>query len=157
MTAATAAPDPELITGSGPGADADDGTETISWADFRAWERQLASTGACTHPIRLRGRIDAIDRATGELAPVYNTTAEHGGVLHIACGNRRESVCPACSQVYKHDARQLVRAGLAGGKGIPDTITGHPCVFATLTAPSFGPVHARRDARQDRVALPSPP
>ena len=58
--------------------------------------------------------------------------------------NRREAVCPSCSAVYKRDARQLVRAGLAGGKGIPDTITAHPCVFATLTAPSFGPVHARR-------------
>jgi len=32
-------------------------------------------------------------------------------VLHAACGNRREAVCPACSQVYKRDARQLVRAG----------------------------------------------
>ena len=48
---------------------------------------------------RFRGRIDAIDRATGELAAVYSTTAEHGGVLHVACGNRRETVCPACSQV----------------------------------------------------------
>ncbi len=141
--AATAAPSPEPITGSGPGADADD-SEVISWADFRAWERQLASSGHCTHPIRLRGRIDAIDLATGETAPVYDTAAEHGGVLHVACGNRRETVCPACSAVYKRDARQLVRAGLAGGKGIPETITAHPCVFATLTAPSFGPVHSRR-------------
>jgi hypothetical protein len=154
MTAATAALDPEPITGPGPGADADD-TETISWADFRAWERQLASTGACTHPIRLRGRIDAIDRATGELAHVYDTASEHGGVLHVACGNRRESVCPACSQVYKRDARQLVRAGLAGGKGIPDTITAHPCVFATLTAPSFGPVHSRR--MRGKTVLPCRP
>ncbi len=143
MTAATAALDPEPLTGSGPGATADD-TETISWADFKAWERQLASSGACSHPIRLRGHIDATDLTTGETAPVYDTASEHGGVLHVACGNRREAVCPACSAVYKRDARQLVRAGLAGGKGIPDTITAHPCVFATLTAPSFGPVHSRR-------------
>ena len=91
-----------------------------------------------------------IDLATGELAPLYGTAS-------IACGNRREAVCPSCSAVYKRDARQLVRAGLAGGKGIPETITAHPCVFATLTAPSFGPVHARRPARQDRAAVPSPP
>ena len=152
MTAATAALDPEpLITGSGPGADADD-TVTISWADFKAWERQLTT---CTHPVRLRGRIDAIDLATGELAPVYDTDTEHGGVLHVACGNRRETVCPACSAVYKRDARQLVRAGLAGGKGIPETITAHPCVFATLTAPSFGPVHARR--MRGKTVLPCRP
>src|SRR6185437_4221219 len=68
-TAATAALGPEPITGSGPGATADD-TMTVSWADFRTWERQLTT---CTHPIRLRGRIDAIDLATGELASVYNT------------------------------------------------------------------------------------
>jgi hypothetical protein len=140
--------------GSGPGATADD-TQTISWADFRAWERQLAATGHCSHPIRLRGRIQAIDLATGELAPVYDTATEPDGVLHVACGNRRESVCPACSQVYKRDARQLVRAGLAGGKGIPDSITTHPCVFATLTAPSFGPVHSRR--MRGQTVLPCRP
>jgi len=116
----------------------------MTWADFQTWERQLATTGTCAHPVRLRGSIRAIDLATGEVAPVYDTASEPGGVLHVACGNRREAVCPACSKVYKRDARQLVRAGLAGGKGIPDTIAAHPCVFATLTAPSFGPVHARR-------------
>ena len=139
------------MPGSGPGADADD-TVTASWADFRAWERQLTT---CAHPIRLRGRIDAIDVATGELAPVYNTAAEHEGVLHVACGNRRETVCSACSAVYKRDARQLVRAGLTGGKGIPETVTAHPCVFATLTAPSFGPVHARR--MRGKTVLPCRP
>jgi hypothetical protein len=135
------------------GESADD--TTITWADFRDWERQLASSGTCSHPIRLHGRIEAIDMTTGELAPVYDTAAEPGGVLHIACGNRRESVCPACSAVYKRDARQLVRAGLAGGKGIPETIAEHPCVFATLTAPSFGPVHARR--MRGKTVLPCRP
>ncbi len=148
MTAATAALSPEPIPGSGPGATADD-------TDFYTWEHQLSTAGDCHHPIRLHGRIDAINLTTGELAPVYDTTAEHGGVLHVACGNRRETVCPACSAVYKRDARQLVRAGLAGGKGIPDTITAHPCVFATLTAPSFGPVHSRR--LRGRTVLPCRP
>jgi hypothetical protein len=130
--------------GPGAGASADDAPASIRWADFLAAEHQLTATGCCQHPIRLRGRIDAIDLATGELAPVYDTAAEPGGVLLTACGNRRETVCPACSAVYKRDARQLVRAGLTGGKGIPESIAEHPCVFATFTAPSFGPVHARR-------------
>ena len=148
MTAATAAPDSEpFITGSGPGATADD-TGTTGH-DFRAWEHQLAAEATCAHPIRLRSRTDMIDLATGELAPLYDQAS-------VSCGNRREVVCPACSQVYKRDARQLVRAGLAGGKGIPDTITAHPCVFATLTAPSFGPVHSRR-LRGRPPALPSAP
>src|ERR671916_1240407 len=41
---------------------------------------------------------------------------------------------------------QLVYAGLAGGrKGVPESVGEHPMVFASLTAPSFGPVHTRRD------------
>jgi hypothetical protein len=126
----------------------------VTWADFRAWERQLATTGTCSHPIRLTGRIEAIDQATGEIAPVYDTASEPGGVLHVACGNRRESICPACSQVYKRDARQLVRAGLAGVKDLPETITGHPCVFATLTAPSFA--HTVEAAKPVRSRRPGP-
>src|SRR5438046_6988468 len=69
-TAATAALGPDPVTGSGPGATAAD--MTISWTDFRTWEDQLTT---CSHPIQLRGHIDAIDLATGELAPVYDTAA----------------------------------------------------------------------------------
>jgi hypothetical protein len=144
-SAATAALGPEPIPGSGPGATADD--TPADRAHFRAWEDQLAED-TCSHPVQLRSRTDMIDTATGELAPLY-------GQASVACGNRREVVCPACSQVYKRDARQLVKAGLAGGKGIPQTITGHPCVFATLTAPSFGPVHSRR--MRGKTILPCRP
>ena len=117
---------------------------TLTWHELDREIRQAERTGLCTRPVRLTGRIDAIDLATGELRTMYDTTTEPGGVLLTACGNRRETICPPCSAVYKRDARQLVRAGLAGGKGIPDTIAAHPCVFATFTAPSFGPVHSRR-------------
>ena len=144
------APEPEH--GSGPVATADD---VITLADLKDRERQLASTGACAHPVKLHGRVTAIDLATGEAAPVYDTASEPGGVLHVACGNRRESRCPACSAVYKRDARQLVRAGLTGGKGVPETVAAHPCVFATFTAPSFGPVHARR--MRGKTVLPCRP
>jgi hypothetical protein len=131
-------------------------TDRVPWGESAAGVRQLERTGRCHHPIRLRGRIDALDLATGELRPIYDTTtAEPGGALHVACGNRRESVCPPCSTVYKRDARQLVKAGLAGGKGVPETITGHPCVFATFTAPSFGPVHSRR--HRGKTVLPCRP
>jgi hypothetical protein len=127
-TAATVPLAPGPHAGPGAWESADD----IPWSD------------TCHHPIPLRGRIDAIDLATGELATMYDTATEPGGVLLTPCGNRRETICPPCSQVYKRDARHLVRAGLTGGKGIPETIAAHPCVFATFTAPSFGPVHARR-------------
>src|ERR1700735_5252587 len=124
-------------------------------ADFTDWERQLATANACSHHIRLRSSITAIDLTTGETATTYTTDTEPGRVLHVACGNRRESACPACSATYKRDARQLVRSGLAGGKGIPETIAEHPCVFATFTAPSFGPVHSRRT--RGKTVLPCRP
>jgi len=118
--------------------------------DFTRWEQQLTATGNCVNPVRLHGRIDAIDRATGTRASLYNTATEPGGVLRLACGSRREDVCPPCSQVYKGDARQIIRSGLTGGKGIPDSVGTHPLVFATLTAPGFGPVHTTRTGRRGR-------
>ena len=140
------------LTGDGPQSRASAGEllNFASGADFARWERQLATTGNCANPVRLRGRIDAIDRATGEKATIYDTASEPGGVLRIPCGNRREDICPPCSDVYKGDARQIIRSGLTGGKGIPETVATHPCVFATLTAPGFGPVHTIRTGRGGR-------
>ncbi|HET6952571.1 MAG TPA: replication initiator [Acidimicrobiales bacterium] len=67
--------------------------------------------------------------------------------------------CDSCSREYKGDAWHLLSAGLTGGKGAPDTVTENPTVFATLTLPSFGPVHGRRQgapcrARRDRPVCP---
>ena len=90
----------------------------LSWAELAEYARDAARSGGCTRPVRIKGRLDAIDLATGERRLMYDTATEPGGVLLMPCGNRRESVCPPCSQVYKQDARQLVRAGLTGGKGI---------------------------------------
>ena len=101
--------------------------------------------GGCLQPVLLRGRVDHIDGATGELLHRYTTVHEPGGVLPIACKTRRASRCPPCAEVYQADTYQLIRAGLSGGKGVPDTVDTHPCVFATLTAPSFGPVHVHRE------------
>ena len=125
--------------------------------DFEQWEHEHNSApgGGCLHPVKLTGRTVAIDLSTGELRPVFDTNDLPGGVIRTACGNRRESVCPSCSQTFKRDARQLVLAGLSGGKGVPESVSGHPCVFATLTAPSFGPVHSRR--MRGRTVLPCRP
>ena len=115
-------------------------------SDADVWERfdvSSAPAGYCRRPIRLRGQVDAIDTATGEVRSVYSTAGEPDETLLKCCGNRREAVCPTCAQTYRGDAFQLVAAGLRGGKGVPDTVGEHPVVFATFTAPSFGPVHSR--------------
>jgi hypothetical protein len=101
--------------------------------------------GGCIQPVLVRGRVDHIDGATGELLHRYTSVHEPGGVLPIACKTRRASRCPPCAEVYRADTYQLIKAGLTGGKGLPDTVAAHPYVFVTLTAPSFGPVHARRE------------
>jgi Replication initiator protein, pSAM2 len=100
--------------------------------------------GGCVQPVLLRGRVDQIDGATGELLHRYSTVHEPGGVLPVACKTRRASRCPPCAEVYSADTYQLIRAGLTGGKGVPTSVAAHPCVFTTLTAPSFGPVHLSR-------------
>jgi hypothetical protein len=104
------------------------------------WLDQVRRTGACRHPVRLRGVVRRGDRL------VYSTAGEPDGALMVRCGNRREACCPSCAHEYRGDMWQLVYAGLAGGrKGVPESVAEHPQVFATLTAPSFGPVHTRRD------------
>jgi hypothetical protein len=142
--------------GPGTSESADDATPA---RDLGPWEEELPGADVCSHPIRLTGKITTVDRATGQSADVFKTWTEFEvpsapgftetvrveDPLYVDCGNRREEICPHCSQVYKRDARQLVLAGLVGGKGVPGSVAEHPCVFATFTAPSFGPVHARRE------------
>lgn len=105
---------------------------------FDAWWQRAQSVGYCAHPIQLIG------------------TDQYGRerVVWARCNNRRAHVCPSCSDLYARDTWHLVHAGCAGGHhDIPATISTHPQVFVTLTAPSFGPVHgiagsACRDPRQ---------
>ncbi|MEU6282428.1 replication initiator protein RepSA [Streptomyces sp. NPDC047028] len=115
--------------------------------DYARWEDQIRRTGGCADPIHLTGWVLHKDKTTGETLHHYSTEDEPGGRLRIACGNRRASRCPSCAWTYAGDTYHLIRAGLAGDdrRDIPATVRDHPRVFATLTAPSFGPVHNRPD------------
>ncbi|AVH96257.1 replication initiation protein [Streptomyces sp. WAC00288] len=115
--------------------------------DFDRWRDQVHRTGGCSDPVHLTGWSLAKDRTSGEILRRYSTEAEPGGRLRVACGNRRASRCPSCAHTYAGDTYHLIRAGLAGdeSKDVPATVRDHPRVFATLTAPSFGPVHNRPD------------
>jgi hypothetical protein len=97
--------------------------------------RELHGSSNCSHPIRLRGEV--VNTATGELSE---------RALRVACKDRREVVCPACSYLYRADTWILVSTGLVGGKGTPVVVGTHPRLFVTLTAPSFGAVHTIRDS-----------
>jgi hypothetical protein len=111
---------------------------------YERWAEQVAQTGYCAHPVRLRGRVDHADASTGEVRTVYSTDREPDATLLKGCGNRRGSVCPSCSATYQADSFQLLAAGLRGGKGVPETVAHHPRLFVTFTAPSFGHVHTRK-------------
>src|SRR5207244_7246645 len=84
---------------------------------FRRWSEQVEHAGYCCRPIRIRGKVDQVDRATGEVRGVYSTEGEPDDVLLVACGSRRAARCRSCASWYRRDAFHLVAAGLRGGKG----------------------------------------
>jgi Replication initiator protein, pSAM2 len=113
----------------------------------------------CSRPVRLVGSTTRINAATGAVVERYSSAQELDGITWVRCGDRRAARCESCSREYKGDAWHLLSAGLAGGKGAPETVTAHPVTFVTLTAPSFGPVHGRRQgapcrARRDKPVCP---
>jgi hypothetical protein len=115
--------------------------------------------GGCACPVRLRGSSALVDTRTGEVTKRYSSDDELDGQTYVRCGNRRARECPVCSQEYKGDAWHLLVCGLTGGKGVPAVVANRPCTFATLTAPSFGQVHGRRQkgpcrARRDKPVCP---
>ncbi|MCA4727159.1 replication initiator [Mycolicibacterium fortuitum] len=94
---------------------------------YESWWRRAESVGFCAHPIQLVGADEY-----GRQRAVWTR-----------CNNRRAHICPSCSDLYARDTWQLVHAGAAGGHhGMPTAVADHPQVFVTLTAPSFGAVHA---------------
>ncbi|WP_200961352.1 MULTISPECIES: replication initiator [unclassified Phycicoccus] len=112
--------------------------------DFDAWSVAASRVGFCAKPIRLVGQSRTFDKTTGELVRCYASADEPTGVTFVRCGNRRASECESCSRLYAADTFHLIRSGVTGGKGVPATVGENPLVFATLTAPSFGPVHGVR-------------
>ncbi|MEV6782198.1 replication initiator protein RepSA [Streptomyces sp. NPDC051098] len=126
--------------------------------DFDAWREQIRRTGGCANPIHLTGWSVTKDKTTGQVLHQTDTGALPGGRLRIACGNRRASRCQPCAYLYAGDAYRLVRAGLSGddAMNIPTAVGERPRVFATLTAPSFGPVHNRPDTGRCRCGTRHP-
>ena len=136
-----------------PGTDA--GThaqvlERLRSADLGDWASTAARVGFCSSPVRLVGNSVTVHRTSGEVLRTYVSAEEPNGVTFVRCGNRRADRCPSCSRLYAADTFHMIRAGVAGGKGVPGAIADNPLVFATLTAPSFGAVHGRRTHRRCR-------
>lgn len=99
----------------------------------------------CINPIRLRGFYQRIAADTGEVLALLGSQEGGAAILLVCCKDRRASCCPYCSRLYERDAYHLLAAGLRGAMSVPETVTRHPAVMLTLTAPSFGAVHGNRD------------
>ena len=143
---------PALIDGTGAKIVNGELLERVVRDDYHEWLSGAKAAGGCVRPIRLRGTIRNVDAGTGEVLTALDTEDTPDKAIYLPCGDRRASVCPPCAATYRSDTYQLIRAGLAGGKGMPASIATHPCVFATFTAPSFGPVHSRVVTSRRKVA-----
>ncbi|UCM91819.1 replication initiator [Streptomyces marincola] len=127
-------------------------TKLAATGTLPALARQLSTLGGCTRPIRLTGHRTEhhLDITTGEIGTALrrlDSDAMPAGNLLTRCNNRRATQCAACAETYRRDTYHLITAGLKGGKGVPEHVGTHPRVFATFTAPGFGPVHNRPNAR----------
>ncbi len=160
VSAVTLAPGP--VTGPGTGAFAEIANPTLreladraSRPDYDRWLASTAAAGGCRRPVRLRGEVHDVDVRTGEILTSFHTTAEPDGVIYKACGDRRASVCPACAEIYRRDAYQLVRAGMAGGKGeVPESVRAPVRVrhlHRAVVRPGAYPAEPPRQADQGRV------
>ena len=126
-------------------------------AGYERWMELVAQAGYCHHPIRLHGRVEQADRQTGEVRQMYDSEWEPDGVLLKACGTRRASRCPSCAATYRADAYQLLAAGLNGGKGMPETVAGHPRLFVHLHRLQLRPGPLAQGARPGSAALSALP
>ena len=140
-TAATAAIAPEPEHGSGPMATADDirPLRRLRAGNASSPPPQLLTPHPATRPHHRHRPGHRRDRHR------LHHRREPGACCTSRAATAANPPARPARPLYKRDARQLVRSGLTGGKGIPETVAAHPCVFATFTAPSFGPVHARRE------------
>ncbi|MHB1171119.1 MAG: replication initiator, partial [Lacisediminihabitans sp.] len=101
----------------------------VSSGGYETWWTKVAGAGYCAAPIQLSRTNDGAE-----------------STVLVRCKNRRQAVCPSCSDLYAGDTWHLVHAGIGGGDDVPVSVALHPLVFVTLTAPSFGAVHRATDS-----------
>ncbi|MDE9367319.1 hypothetical protein PZ938_16990 [Luteipulveratus sp. YIM 133132] len=136
--------------------------QRIREGSWEAFADTAAAVGYCSRPVRLVGSSTTVDATSGEVVSTFNSEDAPLGALYRRCGNRRAHVCPSCSRLYARDTFEMIRAGVQGGKQVPQDVADNPLLFLTVTAPSFGHVHGTRPnggacrprRRDDRTRCP---
>ena len=133
-TTSTTTPSPSWRSWPASGVRNRSGIAVRSAAEWRAVLAEVDQAGLCAHPVRLRGLT--LDRSSGELV--------EGGLLVAVQGpaGRRVPVVLPPLPGRRLAARGRRHPGRQGRQ--PPSVVGHPQLFVTLTAPSFGPVHRGR-------------
>ena len=110
--------------------------------DYRQWVGTALAAGGCVRPIRLRGTLRDIDAATGEILRDLDTTGLPDKAIYVPCGDRQPRSARPAPRPTGPTPTSSSGPGWQAARCVP--VGGHPpCVFATFTAPSFGPVHTR--------------
>ena len=124
--------------------------------EWERFERQLRSTGYCRRPVRLRGRVDAVDAATGEVVTVVLDRARAGrDAAEVLRQPSRGGLPVVRARPTAATRSSSWRPGCAAARACPSRSPSIRWCSLTLTAPSFGPVHSRRVGRRQGAALPA--
>ncbi len=118
--------------------------DRASRPDLRRWLDHTASTRGCVRPVRLTGDLHTVEQATGRIVRSRQPPA----TFPTACSTcPAETAAPACARRAPRPTGPTPTSSSgpasSAARASPTTVAGHPAVFATLTAPSFGPVHTR--------------
>ena len=83
---------------------------------------------------------------------------DYGGAVWVPCGNRRQTVCPTCSDRYAVDAFHLIRASSPNGPGTsattPRCATG--CLGCLATAMAKRSLAGSDQRKSDRARTSTP-
>lgn len=105
----------------------------------------------CSNPVRLTGSVNVTDARCGTPVHQWSSIDEAAGVVYMPCKTRRAAKCPSCAALYQGDAFRLIVDGLRGGEFVEPSVSKHPALFVTFTAPSFGAVHSQRRTKTGQI------